>query len=255
MASLTVIQGSGIFSQQQDGIVGTPSPTHHSDQLSLPSILTMDKMNSDFSKSSVASNLLDTTYQRAILSARARLLEGEPPRYPEEWRLPYAPLPARPDLTRTVFFGDQRIRHRKEHRRRGRDRSQTHPMSETVSVHSFLSFVFFYQLKSKRLHYYYYYSFSINFFDRVSNDDVFNLSMILTYVLVLLVFHHISWWLTCNICCSNKIALLVAIATYLSTYFMEIMWSGGCISIMFVRRARKGRWSAEGVGWEGGGDT
>ncbi|XP_071854247.1 uncharacterized protein [Apostichopus japonicus] len=134
MASLTVIQGSGIFSQQQDGIVGTPSPTHHSDQLSLPSILTMDKMNSDFSKSSIdASNLLDTTYQRAILSARARLLGGEPPRYPEEWRLPYAPLPARPDLTRTVFFGDQRIGHRKEHRRRGRDRSKTHPMSETDS--------------------------------------------------------------------------------------------------------------------------
>lgn len=149
MASLTALRGDGIFSHQEDGILVTdPSAKlqFENDRLSLPPILTVDEKSDSVSHKtfrSMGSNLLDTSYQRAILSARARLLGGEPPRFPEEWRLPYAPLPARPDLTRILPGDHRRVGHRKKQRRkRGRDRSLTHPMSATVSIRILYRIVF-----------------------------------------------------------------------------------------------------------------
>ncbi|XP_077990053.1 uncharacterized protein LOC144444494 isoform X2 [Glandiceps talaboti] len=47
------------------------------------------------------SDVLDTNFQKAIRRAKERMARGECPCEPEEWRLPGAPLPARPDYTRT----------------------------------------------------------------------------------------------------------------------------------------------------------
>ena len=140
MAALTITPAASVTvalsdsqSYIQDESVAETEDLLDADQLSLPPILAIDKSPSKMA-TSAETRWLDTSYQKAILRAKERLMRGEPPRNAEEWRLPYAPLPARPDLTRTNFVRDRRESdHRKGRRRRRRARSQTHPVSATVS--------------------------------------------------------------------------------------------------------------------------
>ena len=75
-----------------------PSPTlpshyhHHQDQL--PMIVVRDRVGHKLDT--------DTSYQRTINEARWRIAHGETALEPEEWRLPRAPLPARPDYSRNA---------------------------------------------------------------------------------------------------------------------------------------------------------
>lgn len=132
VASLTTAL-SDTQSYVRDESVAETTDLLDADHLSLPPILAIEKSPSKMA-TSAETKWLDNSYQKAIIQARERLLRSEPPRNAEEWRLPYAPLPARPDLTRTTILRDKRAaNHRKEERRRRRARSQTHPISATVS--------------------------------------------------------------------------------------------------------------------------
>lgn len=92
----------------------------------------------------VKASWLDNTYQKAIARARARLAEGNWPQYPEEWRLPHAPLPARPDFTRTgpVTSLKGGYLEAKRNRKERRKRSGTFPRTKSVSYYSFLSYLY-----------------------------------------------------------------------------------------------------------------
>ncbi|XP_071503285.1 uncharacterized protein [Diadema antillarum] len=98
------------------------SSAHH---LSVP----VPKKSVYIATSRIKASWLDNTYQKALARARARLAKGHWPQDPEEWRLPNAPLPAKPDYTRTgpvlSLPSGYLVTQRK--RREARTRSETFP--------------------------------------------------------------------------------------------------------------------------------
>ncbi|XP_041484909.1 uncharacterized protein LOC121431407 [Lytechinus variegatus] len=91
------------------------------------------KQSIHFVTKRIKASWLDNTYQKAIARARARLAKGNWPEYPEEWRLPHAPLPARPDYTRTgpVASLTGGYLEAKRNRKERRKRSETFPRAKS----------------------------------------------------------------------------------------------------------------------------
>ena len=94
----------------------------------LPTVITL-KENVDKS-GRIQTRWLDNSFQKALLRAQARLTGGSLPREQEEWRLPHAPVPSRPDFSRVVPIYDERIGKRKRGKHK---RSDTYPKSVKVS--------------------------------------------------------------------------------------------------------------------------
>ena len=91
----------------------------------LPTVVTLK----DHSKSKVQTQWLDNSFQKALLRAQERLAGGSYPREQEEWRLPHAPVPSRPDFSRVVPVRDEKVRKK---RRRKHKRRDTYPTSTQV---------------------------------------------------------------------------------------------------------------------------
>ncbi|XP_072029092.1 uncharacterized protein [Amphiura filiformis] len=105
---------SGASSEQD---VDTSNPKLPQDRL--PTVITLK--DGTYKPGKIQTRWLDNSFQQALLRAQERLAGGSLPREQEEWRLPHAPVPSRPDFSRIVPVYDDRIgkrRRRGKHKRR-----------------------------------------------------------------------------------------------------------------------------------------
>ncbi|XP_072175739.1 uncharacterized protein [Diadema setosum] len=120
----------GSTSEQDQLVISFGDDAVSAQNLTIP----VPKKSVYIATSRIKASWLDNTYQKALARARARLAKGHWPQNPEEWRLPNAPLPAKPDYTRTgpviSLPSGYLVTQRK--RREARTRSETFPGTSKV---------------------------------------------------------------------------------------------------------------------------